>query len=659
MSPLKLTTLAASLSLVLAACQGGAGGGDSGGNTPAPTPTPSPSQPTSGTVSGTVALGVPVANATVLMKARDASGNLINAQGVLTDANGNYTIQASSAFKPPYLLQATAIVAGQIRVMHSLSMDELSANRTNLTANITPLTDTLYAATIGSEPQPAFANPDFSAYNYATLLGAQLTLRNKLAPLLKLADIDSPDNIDLIRSTFSANHSGIDKVLDVISVTPSTDWKHLAIANKADPDRVVVFDTQSKTATGTFETATPLQPAVLPAELSTIQSFVIALNSLFSKGLPSTSQLNDIIDNNYLNDGTNAATLRGLLLDSANSSATFKLENLTDITRDQASGRYRIGVVIKVTDTAGNNTLQTTAISYFPASNLWKFVGNGRNTRIDLATFYAQRYDFNGNPLANRDRGAGLILRIENSHTLGMDRVIVKGPGIGANGLTLHTSAAANCGVFSIKTKTCQTWYEFEQPEQIPFEPNSQTPKYFNYTYQVEFYRNPSDITASVTYPVRLIAQPLVVANHREPVMQVPGTINSANGQTSTPTLPAFKTYAAGELPVYWSLRNPSVTDNQLTFSLGIQFLSCDISSVRHVQTVEFARYQDQQGNRQQIFTTDKAQIRPEQSQFVLFNDGVGVNGVVHRELQLATQDNHGRIFLTQYQDTSANSCGI
>lgn len=634
----KTALLAATFVAVLAACQGGGGGsGDSGGST---TPTPTPTE-TATKITGTVAAGTAIANATVVLKAWDANGNSVTAKGVLTDSLGNYAINLTTAYKPPYLVEVTGIVAGQTRSYHSLAFDELNASRTSTNINVTPLTEVIYANVVGNLPQLAFASPVLANYDRNTATTAEFNLRNSLYNFLVAAGISRPDNIDLIRTGFSANHTGMDKALDLLSVVSSSDNRKFALFNKADLSNKVVLDLSTKSYSGSL-------PATAPSDLSSIGSFADRLTALFANGVPSDSQLDQIVSSSYMNDGTNATALKAELKNTSYARATYSLESVVGVTGNQ----YQ--VVIRIRDVSGNTIFQTTTIAL--AADGWRFVGNGNPTEIDLATFFANRFDSAGNPLASGATSSGLILRVLDGSSLGIDHVVVKGKGIPSAGVTLYRSQAQGCAVFTVIPSLCETRYDFAEPSAIQDD--------FGYQYEFLLYRSPTD-TSPTSYKASLPVKPLLATDNVVPKMILPATIANSDGtQVSNPTLATWRSYTTGDLPVYWALNSGSVTDNLLTFTIGLEIKSCQLGIVNIAQTVANANYQDTAGNREIIFTTDKNKSsdtnpnNPTLAQYFLFNNGLGLTNVLARELKLTTLDSYGRIYFTTYSDNpSATSC--
>ena len=195
---------------VLVACGGGGesssasvGGGGSSSSASAPI-----------SISGTAAIGAPLAGAKV--QVYDAAGNLVVGDG-LVQANGSYSVTIPAGKQGPFVF---VVDDGDQQFMSVLS------DTSQTTVNITPLSN-LLAASLSTSGNPANLvaeivnkSADINATTYAAKVAA---LRTAIAPVLTAAGV-SASTFDPVRSAFSANGAGIDKVLDVmdVSITPST-----------------------------------------------------------------------------------------------------------------------------------------------------------------------------------------------------------------------------------------------------------------------------------------------------------------------------------------------------------------------------------------------------------------------------------------------------
>ncbi len=183
-----------SLALAIAACGGG------GDDAPPPAATP----PATDTITGTAAVGAPVAGATVTLTS--AAGTTAT---TTTSATGEYSISIESA--PPYLLKVATSSGGTL----------YSFSSSGGVANLTPLTTLALHDAYGKKPLAAL----FDGWKSATVsaegvLAAAKRINANFAALYTALDIDYK-SYDFFTRGFSASGTGIDGVLDLLSVSYS------------------------------------------------------------------------------------------------------------------------------------------------------------------------------------------------------------------------------------------------------------------------------------------------------------------------------------------------------------------------------------------------------------------------------------------------------
>lgn len=279
------------LSLMLAAC-GGGGGGDSGnngnnnGNNGGGTTNP----PTVSMVTGVVAVGAPLESATITVK--DANGVTKTAT---TSANGTYSLDISG-LKAPLVFEAVGIAGGEQFVIHSVVETISSSGNDN--ANITPLTDAMVSKMAGKSAVDFYNNPDLSKVNAGSIGDAQDTLKNVLASVMTAAGVG---NVDLIKTQFIPNKTGMDAVLETVKVqtTANADGTaNVQITNKLNQDQVVTISSTAVAGT--------ISQSNLP-DIRSIDAFVESLNASVKTKDAVNSLFPKMYDDNYLEDSENKA----------------------------------------------------------------------------------------------------------------------------------------------------------------------------------------------------------------------------------------------------------------------------------------------------------------------------------------------------------------
>lgn len=219
--------------------------GCGGNDAPQPRATPAPSS----MVTGVAAQGGPITGVVAL---KDSSAPAVE-RTLLTASDGSYIFD-TTGLKPPFMLKLP--VGG--KNLYSM------ASGNNGVVNINPLTTVVMSVAAGGADLDALylsATPASLANLAANIANADVLVRNTLAAMLSLYGV----NGNLLNSPFSANHTGLDTLLDGITVTISAGpGAIVTIANKATG--AVIFTAPAASfATGVVVAANiPAVPVPLP-----------------------------------------------------------------------------------------------------------------------------------------------------------------------------------------------------------------------------------------------------------------------------------------------------------------------------------------------------------------------------------------------------------
>jgi mono/diheme cytochrome c family protein len=207
----------ATLSLMFSGC-----GGTSGTGTP--------------TVSGVAAAGSPLAGTAYLKDAAVPSKELT----ATIKSDGSYTFDVTG-MQGPFILEATGTVGATNYTLHSFATGPG-------TANINPLSNLIVASAAGgTDPAQIFASPSQSMLQgiAANLPAADSSLMTSLKPLVTQFGAA----IDPISGQFVANHTGLDAMLDAVTMTFSAGT--ITVMNKST--NAIIFTAQATNiAGGTF-----------------------------------------------------------------------------------------------------------------------------------------------------------------------------------------------------------------------------------------------------------------------------------------------------------------------------------------------------------------------------------------------------------------------
>ena len=235
MNPKQLLLATAATLTLLAGCgSGSSGGSDNSSSSTTPTdPTAPDNQNKKVIISGVVAQGAPLNGAIITVIGRTSTGLIDTSQtGTTANADGSFTLSVPAAWIAPILLQATATDGNKTVVLHSIYGDNFEATTSRQTINITSFTEAIFAAAVGQKPATFYSDMNtadtpeegtadlqqMAALTKEVIDAKHSQIRARLANLLMAATGASrPDNINLITYQFSANHTGLDKALDMTS----------------------------------------------------------------------------------------------------------------------------------------------------------------------------------------------------------------------------------------------------------------------------------------------------------------------------------------------------------------------------------------------------------------------------------------------------------
>ena len=252
-------------------------------------------KPTTKTISGTAAAGAPIVGQVTI---KDANGVL---KTVNLDINGKYSIDVTE-LTAPFVFRAQ----GKVGARNVSLFSAATSTDINHTINITPFTDLMIANLAGQAAEKYFENPAFSKLTTDELNSARTVLTQRLLPALTSLGVSS--SFDLLRSAFSANHTGFDAVMDTVQVTvdPVT---NKALIKDLINNKEIVDDLASKTDNTLLPTPViPLAGAI--ADLQAIDNQIKAFGALFAKGLPTEAALRPFLvsDGSYLDSGDDLET---------------------------------------------------------------------------------------------------------------------------------------------------------------------------------------------------------------------------------------------------------------------------------------------------------------------------------------------------------------
>lgn len=338
--------------LLLVGC--GGGGGDGGGGA---------AVPTASTLSGTASAGAPIIGTVTIRDSDPATTD----KTVTIAADGKYTIDVTG-LTAPFMLRADGTVGGR---SYSLYSAAVSAD-INGTINVTPLTDLIVANVAGQIASNYFAAGNFSTLTAADLIAQEIALQARLQPILTAAGVGA--SIDLLRSSFAADHTGLDAALDVlrIDIAGATATITNIISNQQITDNIA-----SKTDTVVPLGATNVAAALI--ELQQIAAVFDAFNALFATALPAiaNASLLALFDTTFLYDGDNVATFLSELIFNP-TLIGVKFSNIALVPGSMIPAAAPITAKVVFSVIISGRVVDSIEFTLNKVGTAWKMAGNGR-----------------------------------------------------------------------------------------------------------------------------------------------------------------------------------------------------------------------------------------------------------------------------------------
>lgn len=421
------TLLVLSCLLTLAAC-GGGGGGGGGRNQPL----------AAQTLSGTAAAGAPIIGSVFV---KDSIGAV---RTTVLAADGSYTINVSG-MTPPFLVRAEGTAGGRSYTVHSAATSaDISGN-----INITPLTDLIVANVARQVAANYFDSGAFAGLTAAELNAAEDTLQQRLQAVL--TDLGVAASIDLLRSAFSANHTGLDAALDVLRVTVDAATNTALITNVINnaniTDDLTTTDSSILDSTGTVSGMT---------DWDAIRARLVSFEAAFATGLPAADDpllLAQFDQAGFLDDGDNLATfLGGLTSDPGMVGFRLASLSLASLTPANAAQNGRAVVHFGVGDAAYgydyDDVVMTGIYNTTTGGTNWVIAGNQR-----ISDTGAEMRSILGFDYYNRTRiQSGIDFDTDADPACVIDYAVVTGPGLPTSG---GGADGASAGLLLVRMNPC------------------------------------------------------------------------------------------------------------------------------------------------------------------------------------------------------------
>ena len=225
-------------------------------------------------VSGVAASGSPLIGQVTLVdvKGTTAAGS---PQNVNQDGTFSFNL---SGLTPPFILKADGTVGGVSATMFSVALGPG-------TANINPMSNIVVAAAAGvSDPSLVFTRPGANApkITITTFNKAVTDIQTMMAPLLTAFNASGTNPVS---GNFTANHTGLDAVFDVVQMPIDTTARTMSVFDKTSGDTGATIGAAPIT-----QMANPTQPitqvpsTAVPTDLQNINAMLSSMGSVLNKG---------------------------------------------------------------------------------------------------------------------------------------------------------------------------------------------------------------------------------------------------------------------------------------------------------------------------------------------------------------------------------------
>lgn len=435
------------LIIPLASC-GGGGGGSAASITPP------------NTVSGVAATGAPLVNALITLQ--DSLGNKIT---TTTDTSGNYSLNTST-LTPPFVLLASGSIGDAQTALVSV-LPSGSSYSASTTVNINPLTHAI-ASNLSSNNDPLSLVNNLSA-NISNITSKNVSsatsyLNQSLSSIAVAAGASGTFNP--ISDSFTANGSGLDKLLDnitnttqpgtgsVIFVKDGATVDDMAGSNTAPSISTSALSTASLTLNNSTTTSTPSTVAntLTPRDYTVANSITSLLNACFAitnaNGRSSNAACSSPIlaTPDYLNGGNTLANDLSSFMSSTYDGATF---NNPEIIRFYSPTRAYVkisgttttgvsfsfySVVARVTVSGGASTEST--------SGTWQLRGDQRSIFLRINAEAMRQVEWNPNAPVPSGYYSGITPTINLNSTAMQTAFAVSGGSSASNG---SCTGSASC----------------------------------------------------------------------------------------------------------------------------------------------------------------------------------------------------------------------
>lgn len=333
--------------------------------------------PVSTVISGVAAGGSPIIGNVEITDKLGAK------RGAQIKDDGTYKIDVRGMIEP-FIVMAHGTIAGVTVTYYSAGTQADVGG----TVNVTPFTDLLLSSIAGKFVSLYLADasnfPKLAAsLTDSKIREAQDALFAKLRPVL--IQLGVTETIDLIRTVFKADHSGLDALMDLVKVEYDTDTSVATLRNLITQDKMAAIDvTQPITSTPIpVENIAGISTAVA-ADVQAIGQVLRRLEALFARGLPTTKELAEsgVFDTseNFIQSGESFQQFADEISSDLDLvGAFFTSWSLAQISSNQATAIVGVGL-----KTITGYSVSSEPMVFRKIGGIWRFAGNNFIAKVEF-----------------------------------------------------------------------------------------------------------------------------------------------------------------------------------------------------------------------------------------------------------------------------------
>ncbi len=294
----------------------------------------------------------------------------------------NYNVDVSG-LTAPYRLRAEGTVGGRLYRLHSYAETaDLGGN-----VNITPFTDLIVANAAQQIAESFFDSSSTTTLSPTALETQKTALKTKLQNVFSALGVSS--SIDLLRTTFSADHSGLDAALDLVRIEVDTGTNIATIRNLIE--NTSISDNLLDDADNS-ETLEVTDSSALTTSVSNTQAIVNLFSSFsaaYSAGLPNPSTIQNLFSVDFIEEDTSRAEfLTDITTDPSLNGLEFSGISVSDLNTTLGTATVSFNVLF-------NGIIDPETITWFAKldSTLgWQLLGDQRITETEFS-FHCNDFD--------------------------------------------------------------------------------------------------------------------------------------------------------------------------------------------------------------------------------------------------------------------------